>query len=115
MTIQEDGKNSERIDTEQDNAEVSDLLSHHRRRATLYYLANNGGPICVNDVAEQIARLEEDYSTDHHERICTSLIHTHLPKLEEAGIIRYDTDQDVIEWDDEATRNLSDVSSTTLG
>jgi len=74
---------------------VFDILSNTRRRMVLYYLREHGGPASVQEIAEQIAALEndvppEELSRQQRKRVYVSLYQTHLPKLENAGIIAYD-------------------------
>ena len=85
------------IDTEKTVSGVFTLLSHHRRRVTLTYLATRTGTTAVSDVADQIALLEGEHTHDRYERICTSLVHAHLPMLDDAGVIEYDQDREVLE------------------
>ncbi|TQQ79329.1 hypothetical protein EGH24_11910 [Halonotius terrestris] len=76
---------------------VFDILSNTRRRMVLYYLRRHGGPAAVQDIAEEIAALEndvdpEELSRQQQKRVYVSLYQTHLPKLETAGVIEYDED-----------------------
>ncbi|RJX47791.1 hypothetical protein DP106_14060 [Halonotius pteroides] len=82
---------------------VFKLLSHYRRRVALTYLATQAGTTPVSDVADQIALLEDEHTRDNYERICMSLVHTHLPVLADAGTITYDYDQEVVELRDQGT------------
>ncbi|ELZ23159.1 hypothetical protein C475_15959 [Halosimplex carlsbadense 2-9-1] len=84
-------------------SEVFKLLSHHRRRVALKYLATQAGATPVSDVADQIALLEGEHTRDRYERICTSLVHAHLPILADAGAIGYDHDREVVELRDQRT------------
>jgi len=71
---------------------VFDILSNTRRRMVLYYLREYGAPASVQEIAERIAALEneippEELSRQQRKRVYVSLYQTHLPKLNEAGII----------------------------
>ena len=73
------------------------LLSNHRRRYALHYCKHRDEPVTLSDLAEQVAAWEHDKSVDEitsseRKRTYTSLQQTHLPAMEDAG---------VIEWDDE--------------
>lgn len=77
---------------------VFDILSNTRRRMVLYYLRRHGGPASVQEIAEEIAALEnevepEALSRQQRKRVYVSLYQTHLPKLETAGVIEYDDDE----------------------
>lgn len=93
----------ESIDAEKAVSGVFRLLSHHRRRIALKYLATQTGTTPVSDVADQIALLEGEHTRDRYERICTSLVHAHLPVLADAGAIEYDPDREVVELRDQGT------------
>lgn len=67
----------------------------------LYYLRENGGSATVKELAEQIAALENDLEVgelqhQQQKRVYVSLYQTHVPKLEETGIIEYDESQGMV-------------------
>lgn len=76
---------------------IFDLLRDDRRRYILHYLFRHPGVVSLNDLADQITRWEEKLSYDCYERILTSLYHIHFPKLANAGLIQYDTEQETVE------------------
>ncbi|WP_340102192.1 DUF7344 domain-containing protein [Salinibaculum salinum] len=106
MTIKTDDNTAGDIDAEQTVSALFKLLSHHRRRIAVQYLATQAGTTSVSDVADQIALLEGEHTHDRYERICTSLIHIHLPMLADGGAIEYDSDQEVVELRDQAADML---------
>ncbi len=74
------------------NGEPFDLLSSHRRRWTLRICTERQGPLELGDLAEQIAAMEqdkeiEDLTMAERKRVYTSLQQTHIPRLEEAGVV----------------------------
>lgn len=76
---------------------VFDILSSPRRRYVLYYLREYGGPVELTDLAEKLAAWENDttvteISPQARKRVYVSLYQTHVPKLDEAGLIEYDSD-----------------------
>jgi DNA-binding transcriptional ArsR family regulator len=78
---------------------VFEILSNPRRRMVLYYLRQYGGSATVQELAGEIAALENDSSVDEltkaqRKRVYVSLYQTHLPKLEETDIIEYDDDRE---------------------
>lgn len=83
---------------------VLDLLSAARRRTLLYQLRDNGGSTAIplDQLVEQIrareATVSARQSLDSLRKIRISIAHTHLPKLEDAGIVTYDTDMNVVEY-----------------
>ena len=83
------------------------MLSNQRRRCVLYYLNRNPGPVPLRDLAERIAAWENDVEVAELEykqrkRVYTSLHQTHLPKLNDAGIVDYDRDRGTVSLDDAA-------------
>lgn len=64
-----------------------DVLRAPRRRFVLHYLRERTGRTTVTSLAEWIARHEPDADP---ERVEVSLFHSHLPKLEDAGVIAVD-------------------------
>ena len=75
-------------------SEVFDALGESRRRHALYALADADGPLDIETLAERIAEREDDRSDadgDRVDRIRLTLVHNHLPKLVDAGVIEYDS------------------------
>ena len=79
------------------------VLSNPRRRETIRFLARNAGRTTVRELSEYIASSE---TGDHpaprqvRETVYVSLIQTHLPALDELGIIDYDrTTKEVVSLD----------------
>ena len=72
-----------------------DVLTNQRRRHVLYYLQQQGGVADTGALATQLAAWEtgcavDDVDDERRERTFADLYHTHLPKLEGAGVIDYD-------------------------
>lgn len=67
-------------------------------------LTSTVGATTVGDLADQIALREGEHTRDRYERIATSLVHVHLPKLAAAGVVRYDRDADAVVALDRADR-----------
>ncbi|WP_058566437.1 DUF7344 domain-containing protein [Haloferax marisrubri] len=75
--------------------EIFDLMSNHRRRYTLHYCKRADGAVQLSDLAEQVAAWEQDkeipdLTSAERKTVYTSLQQTHLPRLEQAGVLRYD-------------------------
>lgn len=75
---------------------VFSLLSNPRRRHALGHLVKRLGAAPLGELAEQIALREGDPSRDRYERIVTGFYHVHLPRLVEAGVVRYDPDRETV-------------------
>jgi DNA-binding transcriptional ArsR family regulator len=80
---------------------IFSMLSNQRRRHVLHYLKRNTGPATIRDLAEQIAAWEngidiQELSYKQRKRVYTSLHQTHLPKLDDCGIVEYNRDRGVV-------------------
>jgi DNA-binding transcriptional ArsR family regulator len=99
----DDGAQSARLSKDT----IFSMLSNQRRRYVLYYLHREPGPVSLSDLAERIAAWENDIDVANLEykqrkRVYTSLHQTHLPKLDDAGIVAYDRDEGTITLADRA-------------
>jgi DNA-binding transcriptional ArsR family regulator len=86
---------------------IFSMLSNPRRRYVIRYLKSDPGPVRIRDLAQQIAAWENDVDVSdltykQRKRVYTSLHQTHLPKLDEAGVVDYDRDRGTIELADRA-------------
>ncbi|MFC7134022.1 MULTISPECIES: DUF7344 domain-containing protein [Salinibaculum] len=80
---------------------VYDILSSPRRRYVLYYLRQVDEPIELTALAEQVAAWENETDPDsltdqERKRVYVSLYQTHIPKLDDAGIVDYDQDDGTV-------------------
>ena len=74
---------------------VFTVLRHRYRRVVLSHLRACQSPVPIEELAQQIAAREDDCSVsdvtaEQTERIRNRLIHQHLPKLADRGLINYD-------------------------
>lgn len=72
-------------------------FSHERRQQTLAYLAQKPAAIVLGDLAEYIAIKEEQPSYEWYERVLTDLTHSHLPYLQDTGLVQYDAEEETVE------------------
>lgn len=82
--------------------DIFHVLQNERRRQVIRYLRGLDGPIRMRDVAEQVAAWENDTTvenlhSDQRQRVYIALYQSHLPKLANQGIIRYNQPRGVIE------------------
>jgi hypothetical protein len=89
--------------------EAYELLSNARRRFVISYLRSQDGRVPLNELSQSLAAWENDIPVDELgdqqiKRIYVSLYQTHLPKLEEAGLIEYDRENSTLEIRREADR-----------
>lgn len=83
-------------------SEVFDLLRNQRRRFVLHYLKHNpDDDVALGDLAVRVAAWEYDVqpgevSSTQRKRVYTTLQQSHLPKMDEAGILEFDEDRGVV-------------------
>ncbi|ARS91804.1 DUF7344 domain-containing protein [Natrarchaeobaculum aegyptiacum] len=86
---------------------IFELLKNRRRREVLSYLLEADETVTLGELAEQIAAWENDtdvnaLSSDQRKRVYVALYQTHLPKMDDAGIVEYDQDRGLISLADNA-------------
>ena len=86
-----------------------ELLSCPRRRYVMHYLKQRPSqPVAVRDLVRQVAAWENGVAVtavtrDQRMRVYTALRQSHLPKLDDGGVIRFDSDRGVVELTDTAS------------
>jgi len=71
-----------------DPDQIHDVLRNDRRRWTLQYLKQRLEPVNVRELSERVAEMEiGDYN---------ALNQTHLPKLDDVGLVEYDRDRKLV-------------------
>ncbi len=88
--------------TELSKGEIFEVLENERRRHTLQYLRRNGGPVSLGDLATAVAAREydtnpADVSGAQRKRVYTTLQQTHLPRMDDAGVVAYDSENNVVD------------------
>lgn len=89
--------------------DVFEILSNARRRQLLFYLTNEDGQAELYDLSRQIASDEtglhpEELERRDFKRVYVSLYQTHIPLLEDHGLITYRTDDRIITLTDKVTQ-----------
>lgn len=90
-----------------------DVLSSRRRRCTLSCLRDHENPLPLADVAEEVAiqetgRAITDIPAEDVKEVYISLYHAHVPKMEDAGIVRYSQERDSVALESDAKQLASD-------
>uniref|UniRef100_UPI003F7B2881 DUF7344 domain-containing protein n=1 Tax=Halomicrococcus sp. SG-WS-1 TaxID=3439057 RepID=UPI003F7B2881 len=103
-TLSEDAPElpSEETPTELPKDKIFHILQTQRRRDALRYLKANEGPVEMRALAEQVAAWENDttvaaLSSDERQRVYIALYQSHLPKLDEEGVIDYNQSRGIVE------------------
>ncbi|WP_247731186.1 DUF7344 domain-containing protein [Halovivax limisalsi] len=95
-------------DAEISRDQVFDVLSNHRRICTIRYLKETDEElVSLRDVVDYVAKTEHpeaEGQVEYNDRksVYTALRQTHLPKLDELGIIEFDKSRGVMQLTDRA-------------
>jgi len=76
--------------------QIHDVLSNKRRKRTIERLKREQGHVSLRSLAEWIAEAESGESpppTNVRQSVYNSLHQSHLPKLDDLGIVEYDDDR----------------------
>jgi hypothetical protein len=79
--------------------DIHDILRNDRRRNVIKCLQDRGREVSLRDLAVHIAEIETNESpppSNIRDSVYVSLHQTHLPKLDESGIVDYDSDRKTI-------------------
>ncbi len=79
---------------------VHDVLRNERRRRVIQDLKQRLEPVSLRNLSERIAELETDESPaprNIRQSVYNSLHQTHLPKLDEIGIVNYNRERKTVE------------------
>ena len=90
--------------------EIHDVLSNERRQIVIDMLREAEEAMSARDLSEGIAERETGESPpprNIRQSAYVSLHQTHLPKLDELGIVDYDESEKTVSLNDEASRQVS--------
>ncbi|WP_458184951.1 DUF7344 domain-containing protein [Haladaptatus sp. NG-WS-4] len=83
---------------------IFDVLGDSRRRRVLSSLHKESRPVPIADLARHLVDQETDTTTDAPsdavERVEIQLYHVHLPKMADAGFVRYDPESGMVAPDE---------------
>lgn len=97
---------------------VFELLKNERRRRVLRYLNEGSESTTLRTLAEHIAGLEYDkppdaLSSDERKRVYIGLYQCHLPKLDDAGVIDFESNRGTVERTTRADQLLGYIDRLT--
>ena len=77
-------------------SEVFEVLRNFRRRHTITYLRKQRSTISMEKLTRQIAAIENDMAPEEvtptqYKRVYTGLYQCHLPKLDDLGVVEFDS------------------------
>ena len=89
------GDESKSLDT------IFEVLKNRRRRLVLRYLKTTSESASIGELAEHIAAIENDIKqaelgSQQRKRVYISLYQSHLPKMDDAGVIQFDQNRGTI-------------------
>ncbi len=89
--------NDHPTDDRLDRDDIFEILSNRRRRYILHYLKHHADSdeVALRDVVDQVAAWENDTSIENlkstsRKRVYTAIKQSHLPKLNDKGVIEFD-------------------------
>ncbi|MCD2203017.1 DUF7344 domain-containing protein [Halobacterium sp. KA-6] len=90
--------------------ELFDVLSNRRRRYAAHALKAVDSTAEIGDVAEQVAAWEygvdvDQVSYEERKRVYTALQQSHLPKMDDVGVVNFDKNRGTVE----PTDSLDDI------
>lgn len=88
--------------TSEELDQVFHILRNQRRRDVLMYLVNSSKQVTLSDLAEHIAAREcgkpiDRLRSQERKRVYVGLHQSHLPKMDDFGIVNYDSDRGLVE------------------
>lgn len=88
---------------------IYELLANHCRRYAVSCLNEHTSPMALADLANEVAVRENGNSTtevsaEKVKDIYISLYQVHIPKLEEANVVRYSQEEDTVALSEEARK-----------
>jgi hypothetical protein len=89
--------------------EIHDVLSNERRQMVIDKLRESGGTMSARKLSEHIAECETGESPpprNIRQSAYVSLHQTHLPKLDDLGIVEYDESDKTVTLDETASREV---------
>lgn len=95
------GSSDDSLDTNLSQEEMLELLSDHHRRILLDYLAKEADPtVALGDTVTYVAtQLAEDTdSRPHEDDVEASLLHRHIPRLADSGLVEFDDRSETIRY-----------------
>lgn len=94
---------------ELEREQIFEILSNQRRRYVIHYLKQRSGEsdIPLREVVDQVAAWENNTEvgqlrTDDRKTVYTALKQTHLPRLNEFGVVDYDQQRGEVTLDERA-------------
>jgi len=100
--VENDTENDAEVENTLTRDEMFHILQCRRRRLVLKYLQEHDTPAKMTDITEKIAAVEHDTTvaalkSQERQRVYIALYQSHLPKLDEEGVIKYQQNRGIVE------------------
>lgn len=81
--------------------QLFDVLRNSRRRAVIVHLREENGELSVEELSRRVAAdeyeiPESELSSEQYKRVYTGLYQFHLDKMDELGVLEFDSDRNVV-------------------
>ncbi|NHN61153.1 MULTISPECIES: hypothetical protein [Halorussus] len=81
--------------------EIFEIVSNQRRRHVVHYLRQQDRPVELRELSTHLAAWENEdppaaITHDQRRRVYTALRQSHLPKMDEVGVVDFDADRGVV-------------------
>ncbi|ELZ81012.1 hypothetical protein C453_18785 [Haloferax elongans ATCC BAA-1513] len=94
--------------------ELFDILSDHRRREIIVELGSQTSPVTLFGLAGTLSQRDPSHRGLVDEELIVMLHHIHLPKLDRAGLVEYDSALQLVTFGaciSDVSESVSDVES----
>lgn len=94
--------------------DVFEVLADRQRRHVIKYLLECDPPVTTREIADALQSRDQVGSVEKHRELRISIHHIHLPKLDENGIVDYDSEANqVVDWENvESMEPYIDIAET---
>lgn len=106
VTVSDEGQIAERTGTKlsvgrHSHDRLFEMLSNDRRRCVVYYLQQADGDVALSDLVDYVTAWQYEQPLDNLDsrvraRVYASLHQVHLPRLDRAELLDYDTEQNTV-------------------
>ncbi|KAB1198038.1 MULTISPECIES: hypothetical protein [Haloferax] len=83
--------------------EIFDVLGEKRRRTLLTELCSHSDSITLFALADKLSQTDANHEETIDDEVLVTLHHVDLPKLDDAGLLTYDSSHQVVRFDSVTT------------
>jgi len=98
--------------TPEDVDAIFACLASHQRRLLIEHLSETSGPVVVEELVQYVSKGEDSRTTgtprdERLAEVTITLLHTHLPKMDEAGMVDLDHETKTVQKGDRFSTAVS--------